>query len=64
MKKSKLVFLGMALLFFIIVIVIGHDISSRTTWPGSKPQLKERIIQDITPSNDSTVGADSLQLEE
>lgn len=43
MKRSKKIFLIIALIFLIIMIVIGYDISSRTTWPGSKGNLKERI---------------------
>jgi len=42
MKKSK-VFLIMAGLFVLILAYVSYDISSRTTFPGSKPQLKERI---------------------
>jgi hypothetical protein len=43
MKKSKLVFLIIAALFLIAVVLIGIDISSKTTFPGSKGNLKERI---------------------
>ncbi|MDH5476550.1 MAG: hypothetical protein OEX22_12710 [Cyclobacteriaceae bacterium] len=37
MKKSKVVFLIIAGLFFIAMIYIAYDISSRTTRPGAKP---------------------------
>jgi hypothetical protein len=43
MKKNKLVFLIIAALFLIAVVLIGIDISSKTTFPGSKGNLKERI---------------------
>ena len=43
MNNSKRIFLVFAVVFFIIMIYLGYDISSRTTFPGSKPQLKERI---------------------
>ena len=44
MKKSKALFLVLAGVFFVVMILIGYDISSRTSWPGSKPQLRERIL--------------------
>jgi hypothetical protein len=43
MKKSKKIFLLMAVVFLILLIYASIDIASRTTFPGSKPQLKERI---------------------
>jgi hypothetical protein len=43
MTTSKKVFIGAAIIFFILLAYASYDISSRTTFPGSKPQLKERI---------------------
>jgi len=43
MTKSKKIFLGAAALFFALLFYASYDISTRTTFPGSKPQLKERI---------------------
>jgi len=43
MSKSKKIFLVFAAVFFALLIYASYDISSRTTFPGSKPQLKERI---------------------
>ncbi|PRY90442.1 hypothetical protein [Mongoliibacter ruber] len=43
MNKNKLVFLILAILFLLVMLYIGYDISSRTTFPGSKGNLKERI---------------------
>jgi hypothetical protein len=42
MKRSK-VFLGLAVLFIILMSIASYDISRKTTFPGSKSQLKERI---------------------
>ncbi|MEQ8245762.1 hypothetical protein [Fulvivirga sp.] len=53
MSNSKRIFLVFAVLFFVVMIYIGYDISSRTTFPGSKPQLKERI-KDKLELKDST----------
>ncbi|MGE0589748.1 MAG: hypothetical protein AB7O48_14320 [Cyclobacteriaceae bacterium] len=52
MKKSK-VFLIMAGLFVVVLAYISYDISSRTTFPGSKSQLKERIKKQFQ-ATDST----------
>jgi len=43
MKRSKKIFLLLSLVFLIIMIMIGIDISSKTTFPGAKKNLKERI---------------------
>ncbi len=43
MSRSKKIFVGFAIVFFLFLAYISYDISSRTTFPGSKPQLKERI---------------------
>jgi hypothetical protein len=43
MSKSKKIFLVFAAVFFALLIYASYDISSRTTFPGSKPQLKERL---------------------
>jgi hypothetical protein len=43
MKKSKKLFVGIGALFIIGTIIIGYDISSKTSFPGSKKYLKESI---------------------
>lgn len=43
MRRSKKLFLFIAIIFFALLIWASYDISTRTTFPGSKPQLKERI---------------------
>jgi hypothetical protein len=43
MTNSKKIFVGAAVVFFILLFYASYDISTRTTFPGSKPQLKERI---------------------
>jgi hypothetical protein len=44
-KRSKKIFLGFAVVFALGLAAVSYDISSRTTFPGSKPQLKERLKQ-------------------
>jgi len=47
MKRSKKIFFIITAFFLILMILIGIDISNRTTWPGSKKNLKERIEQKV-----------------
>jgi hypothetical protein len=58
MTKSKKVFLLLAFIFFGLLIYVSYDISSRTTFPGSKPQLKERLQEQFLAPD--TVKGDSL----
>jgi len=51
MSKNKKIFLLLGGIFLIIVIIIGIDISSRTTFPGSKGNLKERMAPADTIKN-------------
>ncbi|WP_200979029.1 hypothetical protein [Echinicola sp. 20G] len=48
METKKKVFLILSIIFLIIMILIGIDISSKTTFPGSKGNLKERIMDSDT----------------
>jgi hypothetical protein len=43
MQKNKKIFLFLFIIFMLIMFWIGYDISRRTTFPGSKGNLKERI---------------------
>ncbi|MCC6834565.1 MAG: hypothetical protein IT213_06230 [Cytophagales bacterium] len=43
MTRSKKIFAGLAVVFAVLLVYVSYDISTRTTFPGSKPQLKERI---------------------
>jgi len=42
-NKNKKIFIIVAILFLIIILLVGIDISSRTTFPGSKGNLEERL---------------------
>ena len=48
MKKNKIVFLVLAAIFGLCMLWIGIDMSSKTTFPGSKRNLKERIAPSDT----------------
>ncbi len=43
MTRSKKIFIFVCVLFLIGLVYLSYDISSRTTFPGSKSQLKERL---------------------
>jgi hypothetical protein len=58
MSKSKKIFLAISVVFFALLFYASYDISSRTTFPGSKPQLKERINKTILNQTDS-ISSDS-----
>jgi hypothetical protein len=47
MRKSK-VFLGLAVVFVVLMSIASYDISRKTTFPGSKPQLQERIKKQLS----------------
>jgi len=43
MKRSKKILVICFVVFMLALLYVSYDISRRTTFPGSKPQLKERI---------------------
>ena len=43
MRLSKKVFIVTALVFLLALGYVSYDIASKTTFPGSRPQLQERI---------------------
>jgi hypothetical protein len=57
MNKSKKVFVGLAIVFFLFLAFASYDISRRTTFPGSKSQLKERVKKQFLETD--TVKKDS-----
>lgn len=59
MTKSKKIFAALAVIFFILLFYASYDISTRTTFPGSKPQLKERIQKEYLQKD--TLKTDSVR---
>lgn len=51
MQKSKKIFLLLFVVFMLIIVYVSYDISRRTTFPGSKGNLKERISTDVEKKN-------------
>jgi hypothetical protein len=54
MTRSKKIFLLAVTVFIVLLIYVSYDISRRTSFPGSKPQLQERLKQKYL-SNDSVL---------
>ncbi len=59
MTRSKKIFLGVVVLFFLAIAFASYDISRRTTFPGSKPQLKERLKKQYNLSD--SIVTDTVQ---
>ncbi|GMQ23904.1 MULTISPECIES: hypothetical protein [Algoriphagus] len=47
MQKNKKLFLVLFGIFMLIILYVSYDISKRTTFPGSKGNLKERISSEV-----------------
>jgi hypothetical protein len=60
-RSKKFFFVGLGI-FFAALIYISIDISRRTSFPGSKSQLKERLKEKYSPPD--SVMADSLTEKE
>ncbi|MGY6523319.1 MAG: hypothetical protein ACXIUD_16435 [Mongoliitalea sp.] len=54
MNRNKLLFLILAGIFMVIILWVSYDISTRTTFPGSKGNLKERIAPSETNQSNSS----------
>jgi len=64
MKRSKKIFLVLSGIFFLIMILIGVDISRRTTFPGSRKLLKESILPSDTLEENNVKNQDILKVEQ
>jgi cytochrome b len=49
MSKGKKLFVVFAVIFAILLGYASYDIARRTTFPGSKPQLQERLKKTYLP---------------
>jgi hypothetical protein len=59
MNRSKKVFLILSVVFLLLLFYASYDFSKRTTFPGSKPQLKERLKKQFL--NGDSAKKDSLK---
>lgn len=53
MKNSKKLFLFFVIIFILAMVYVSYDISSKTTFPGSKPQLQERLFEQSESEKDT-----------
>lgn len=51
MNRNKKIFAILFLIFMLIMLWVAYDISKRTTFPGSKGNLKERINEKLNESD-------------
>lgn len=60
-QKSKKWFVAGVVGFVVLIAYASYDISRRTTFPGSKPQLKERLKKNFkAPDSAGRARTDSL----
>jgi len=55
MTRSKKIFFGFLVAFVIFIALVSYDISRRTTFPGSKSQLKERLKEKYLPADSVSI---------
>ncbi|KYG72316.1 hypothetical protein EV198_0258 [Roseivirga ehrenbergii] len=60
MNRQKKIFVIVAILFILATILVGYDITTRTSFPGSKKLLKESIAPSEPDTQDS-LKIDSLK---
>lgn len=64
MKKSKRVFVLVAVLFVLATLIVGYDISRRTSFPGSKKLLKESIAPSEEAADSTGVNKDEEKISD
>ncbi|RKQ49058.1 hypothetical protein BXY85_0045 [Roseivirga pacifica] len=64
MKRSKKIFVIVAVLFIAAIFVVGYDISRKTSFPGSKKYLKESIVPSEADSVVQEQKLDTLTIEQ
>ena len=53
MKAKKKLFLLIVIIFLGAMLYLSYDISRKTTFPGSKPQLQERLLKEKSQETDT-----------
>lgn len=59
MSRSKKIFFIAFGVFILTLMFLSYDISKRTSFPGSKPQLKERLKEKY--SSEDTLTLDTTE---
>jgi hypothetical protein len=60
-RSKKIFFIGLGI-FFAALVYVSYDISRRTSFPGSKSQLKERLKEKY--NSPDSINEDSLSENE
>jgi len=53
MTRSKKIFFALSAVFFVLLFYASYDISRRTTFPGSRGQLKQRVKQKLAGDHEA-----------
>jgi hypothetical protein len=62
MSRSKKIFLAVGAVFLILLGYASYDIATRTTFPGSKSQLKERLKKQYLKTDSLSVDSTRIEL--
>ncbi|MBX2969281.1 MAG: hypothetical protein KF803_07910 [Cyclobacteriaceae bacterium] len=62
MSRSRKIFLAFVIVFLVLLFYASYDIATRTSFPGSKPQLKKRIEEKFM-APDSVKGDTTILLK-
>lgn len=58
MARSKKIFILLAILFFLFLIFVAYDFSTRTTFPGShRDTVQAPALRDSVPSDSASENA-------
>lgn len=63
MTRSKKIFIAASVVFLCLLMYASYDISTKTSFPGSKPQLQERLKKKNYQEKDSIQLDTALFLE-
>jgi hypothetical protein len=62
MGRQKRIFVIFAVAFLAGLVMLSYDISKRTTFPGSRPQLNEQVKTNSVDA-DSAISEDSTKIK-
>lgn len=63
MRKSKKIFILFVVVFILLLVYASYDIGTRTTFPGSKSQLKQRIKKEYLDTKTEKVLRDTTRID-
>ena len=60
-SRHKKLFLVFSFIFIVLLLLASYDIATRTTFPGSKPHLKHRLIEDKERGKSNEIIQDTVR---